>query len=503
MADSTTPLLSQSKKNSDSPSLDETIEHYLSDFNLTQLSIAIFVSISWFFDAQQTFISVFSEAEPKWHYKKTSPFSATIADLCKLPADSWEWDKPNYTSVISEFQLQCSNSLLRSLPASSFFFGCLAGGFLLATLADSCFGRKNMLFLSCLMMGVSSLLTVFSPDIWVYSGLKFVNGFGRATIGGCALVLATEIVGKKWRGQVGVLGFVCFTLGFLSLPLIAYMNRDSSWRVLYLWTSVPTILYSILVRFFVVESPRWLFCRGRREEALAVLRSISSVKSDDFEFDQQLQYNNNHDMFSSIKILLEKNWVFRRLSAVMVIGFGTGVVYYGMPLGLGNSSFNLYLSTTFNALSKLPASLVTFVLISKLNRKTSLLIFSTVSGICSVMVAVLGNLSANLEIGLEMVSFFCACSLFDILLIFTTELFPTSVRNSAMSMVRQAVVLGGVFGPMLVDAGRKNRFFSYGIFGLMIGICGMFVICVKETKGETICDTIEEEECKQAKMLCC
>ncbi|WCJ28627.1 organic cation/carnitine transporter 3 [Euphorbia peplus] len=506
MADSSTPLLTQSQKKSNSPSLDENIENYLSNSNLTQFSIAIFVSISWFFDAQQTFISVFTEAEPKWH-----PFNdhsvASISDLCELPMGSWEWDKPIYTSVISEFQLQCSNSLLKGLPASSFFFGCLVGGLVLATLADSCFGRKNMLFMSCLTMGISSLLTVFSPDIWVYSGLKFVNGFGRATIGGCALVLATEIVGKKWQGKVGVLGFVFFTLGFLSLPLIAYINRDSSWRILYLWTSIPTIFYSIMVHFFVVESPRWLFCRGRKEEAVLVLRSISSVKPVDFsqfKFDQQKQQiNNDYDVFSSMKMLIEKKWAFRRLAAVMIIGFGTGVVYYGMPLGLGNSSFNLYLSTTLNALSELPASLITFILISRLNRRTSVLIFSTTSAICSVLIAILGKLSTNLEIGLEMVSFFSACSLFDILLIFTTELFPTCVRNSALSMVRQAIVLGGAFSPMLLAAGRKSRIFSYGIFGLIIGICGIFVICVKETNGETICDTIEEEEYKETKKLCC
>ncbi|MCI24617.1 organic cation/carnitine transporter 3-like, partial [Trifolium medium] len=134
--------------------------------------------------------------------------------------------------------------------------GCLVGGLFLSTLADSSsLGRKNMLLFSTLLMALSSFLTTFSPNIWIYSSLKFITGFGRATIGTSSLVLASELVGKRWRGKIGVIGFFCFTIGFLSLPAIAYGNKDSSWRNLYLWTSIPTIFYCILVKCFVQESP--------------------------------------------------------------------------------------------------------------------------------------------------------------------------------------------------------------------------------------------------------
>ncbi|XP_019054106.1 PREDICTED: uncharacterized protein LOC104602087 [Nelumbo nucifera] len=61
-----------------------------------------------------------------------------------------------------------------------------------ASLVDSFLGRKNMLVLSCLKMSVTSTLMAFSPNIWVYAALRFVNGFGRATIGTCAFVPSTE-----------------------------------------------------------------------------------------------------------------------------------------------------------------------------------------------------------------------------------------------------------------------------------------------------------------------
>ncbi|KAK9266670.1 hypothetical protein L1049_005506 [Liquidambar formosana] len=516
MADST-PLLSHSDSahsitqclEKHLPSLDSTIERCIGDFGWTQFLQASLVSFAWVFDAQQTFISVFTDAEPTWHCTRLGDESCnSVSNICHLPKNSWAWDWPIHTSIVSEWALECSGALITGLPASSFFMGCLAGGLVLATLADSSLGRKNMLFLSCLLMSIAGILTVFSTNIWIYSALRFVTGFGRGTIGTCALVLSTELVGKRWRGQVGVMGFFCFTLGFLSLPAIAYLNRGSSWRNIYLWTSIPTIFYCLLVHLLVRESPRWLFVQGRKEDALATLKSISnSTCHSDSGSGGGLSYSFsgvsigqeawNDDIYSAIKILLEKRWALRRLSAVMMTGFGIGIVYYGMPLGLGNLSFNLYLSVTLNALSELPASLVTFFLIGRLNRRSAILVFSILSAVCSIMCVVMGNVWTGLQIGLELVSFFSACTAFNVLLIYTIELFPTCVRNSAVSMLRQALVLGGVFSPVLVAAGRKKGFLTYGVFGIVIGFCGLFVAFLPETKGGTLCDTMDEEEEKE------
>ncbi|KAL2495708.1 Organic cation/carnitine transporter 3 [Forsythia ovata] len=195
-----------------------------------------------------------------------------------------------------------------------------------------------------------------------------------------------------------------------------------------------------------------------------------------------------------MKILLQNSWALRRLVAVMVVGFGVGMIYYGMPLGLGNLSFDLYWSVALNALSEFPASFLTFFLIEKLDRKVSVMGLALLSGICSVSCVLVRW--KRMQIGLELVSFFSACAAFDVVLIYTLELFPTCVRNSGVSMVRQALVFGGVFSPVLVAAGRKNGFLSYGVFGVTIAVCGLFVACLPETRGRTFCDTMDEEERK-------
>ncbi|KAL5978757.1 hypothetical protein ACLOJK_029874 [Asimina triloba] len=486
------------------PTLDDAIEQSVGSFGPAQLIQALLVSFAWVFDAQQTFINVFTDAQPSWHCTRPDDAAcATAAAPCNLPAASWAWDGPATASVVSEWGLLCASPLVVGLPQSSFFAGCLAGGLLLSTLADSTLGRKKMLFFACLIMSATGTLTAAAQNLWVYSALRFVSGFGRATIGTCALVLSSEIVGKQWRGQVGVISFFCFTLGFLSLPAIAYLARAFSWRLLYLCISLPAMLYCAAVYFFVHESPKWLFVRGRKEDAIQTLESIATSNGkmllssfSRVPMEEELPGGGSAaDLYSALKILWDRWWSLRRLTMAMVVAFGVGVVYYGMPLGAGSLDVSLYLSVTLNALAELPSALLSFFILGKLSRRRSVIFFTALSGVCSVLCVVVGGGDWKvLQMGLELVAFFSVCTSLNIVLIYSLELFPTCVRNSALAMVRQAAVMGGVLSPALVAAGRKDEFWSFGVFGLVIGGCGLFVIGLPETRGGPSYDTMEEEE---------
>ncbi|CAH9135159.1 unnamed protein product [Cuscuta epithymum] len=506
----------EGKATSSKHSYDDTIERCIGKFGWAQFLQVILASLAWAFDAQQTFITVFTDRVPTWHCdtsyasSQCSHDGMQVAEVCALPKDAWAWDTPAHASVVSEWSLECAGPFVTGLPATSFFFGCLVGGLLLSTFADSSFGRKKMLAFSCLLMNVASILTVTSTNVWAYSFWKFLTGFARATIGTCALVLSTEIVGRRWRGQVGIMGFVCFSLGFLSLPAIAYLNSESSWRYLYLWTGIPGIIHSLLVFLFVHESPRWLYVRGLTKDFVQTIRNIappdtrnlitcsffgSFIEDHGLTPDLHDDNQNHMDLYSALKVLLNKRWAVRRLLAIMCAAFGFGMVYYGIPLCAGEMPFSIYLSTALNALSELPASLITSLMIDKLRRRTSVLCMGFLCCVCSFGCAMLaGDTLKFLQIGLELVAFFSGCTGFGVVLIYTLDLFPTCVRNSAMAIVRQAMMLGAAISPLFVGLGRTNRYYSYGVFGLTTGMCCLFVIPLPETFGRDICDTIEEEE---------
>ena len=478
-------------------SLDETIEQILGDFGWSQFIQAILVSVPSLFDAQQTFISIFTDAEPNWRCNFNTTCNPN-SNICQLPKSAWSWDEPSHKAIISEWGLECASSFITGLPASSFFVGSIVGGLSLATLGDIRLGRKNLLYLSCLIMCFASLFTAFSINIWMYSTLRLLSGFGRGSITTCTFILLTERVGKQWRGQIGTLTFVLSSFGILYLPAAAYLNRGSSWRILYLCTSIPAISYCIITYYFVYESPRWLFMEGRDIEAKAVLRKLAPVEGNSLYLDlssihigQEISTSNPYKL---MKDLFKRRWALRRILATMVLGFGIGLVYFGMLFGVRNLGFNLYLGVMFNALLLIPTNLVTLFFIAGWKRKGSLFALCIISGICSIMCVVVGSSREGIQIGLELASLFCTCLALNVLMIFTIELFPTTVRNSASTLVRQAIVLGSVFVPILTSGGKRNGFLSFGTFGLTILLCSFIAIILPETKGKNLCNTMDEQE---------
>ncbi|KAJ4705750.1 Organic cation/carnitine transporter [Melia azedarach] len=441
------------------PQLDEVIEQNLARFGLAQFIQAVLVSLLLIFEAQQIFISIYTDAEPTWHCINTTITTcSSSSDICSLSKREWGWDGRSDKTIVSEWSLECASSVLTGLPSSCFLIGSFLGGLALATLGDSSLGRKKLLFLSSFGMSISAFLTIFSKNIWVYSTLRFVSGVFRSSIMTSILVMLMEMVGKRWRGQVGIIAFSFFALGLISLPPIAYLNRDSSWKILYVWTSIPGIFCSIVIYPFVTESPRWLFMHGYEAEAVAVLKKLTSSENHDrlnfcVSKIPPKEIVSKIDLYSFLKDLFNRKWALRRLSTTMGLAFGLGLVYYGLLLGVGNLDFNIYLSSTFNALLEIPAYIITSILIERWNRRCSILTFSIVTGISSAICAVIGEGQEVLQVVMELVSFFSVCVAFNVLLIFATELFPTCVRNSTTSMVRQAVSFGAVFSPLLISAG--------------------------------------------------
>jgi OCT family organic cation transporter-like MFS transporter 3 len=506
----TAPLLT-SHKPPKAPTIDDTIENYMGTTGVIQLFKAVLLAFAWAFDAQQVFISVFTDAEPQWRCTGTSPScspAAPPASPCGLPAGAWAWDRPADSTMVSEWALKCAGPALVSLPASSFFVGCLAGGFLLTTLADSLLGRRKMLLTSLVSMSVAGVLTAFAPNVWAYAALRFVSGFGRSMVGTCTLVLSTELVGKRWRDSVSVAGFFFFTVGFLSLPALGFAFREASWRNMYLWTSVPSLCYSVLLYFLAQESPRWLLVRGRKQDAMDTLQQIASLNGNSITSSFSMLHactmhadggdagGSAGGAFATMRAFWERPWALRRLAAIMTTSFGVGMVYYGMPLNVGSLGTNLYLSVTYNAMAELPSAVLSLAFIGRVNRRTTVIALTAAAGAFSLMCLAIPE-GSPARMASELLSFFATITSFNLILIYSIELFPTSVRNSAVGLVRQALVLGGVAAPVLVALGRERSFYSFGVFGLCIGCFGLFAVFLPETKGRSMSDTMEEEEHKQ------
>ncbi|GLJ53653.1 hypothetical protein SUGI_1144430 [Cryptomeria japonica] len=496
-------------------SIDEIIETYVGGFGPAQLFQVVIVALAWAFDSQHTFVTIFTDAQPSWHCTNGSQIGETEictaqSSICEMNSTLWEWERGTEVSVISQWNLVCANTIQAGFPSLFFFMGSLLGCIIVGPLADSWLGRKRTLVISTVTLSLMGFLTSVSPNIWIYSFLRALTGFARSSMGTYCLVLSTELVGRRWRSLIGFLVFFSFTLGFLSLPALAYLTRNSfSWRNTYIYISITPLAYSVLLLLFAWESPRWLLLRGNSQESLKCLRKMAELNGrvlpENVGIEDCIAESRTE---SALSLLWTTQWARRRLMSTMAVGSGMGLIYYGMPFGVASLDFNLYLSVTFNALSEIPAAIFSTIVVAKCGRRRAILLLTLVSGmlcfLCvfySLGISDIPHSTANrknwAQIVAEVGAFLSAVTAFNVMLIYCLELFPSSVRNSAISMLRQAINAGAIVSPVIVVIGHSNTAISFGLFGIAIIISGLFVLDLPETKDRPLYDTLGNQECQE------
>ncbi|KAJ6799330.1 organic cation/carnitine transporter 4-like [Iris pallida] len=433
---------------------DETLSRYAGEFGPWQLRQFLLASLGMVVYAFHTLVMIFADREP-----------AGVVCQCASEAGpgSWEWVGGRGASTVAEWGLVCGERFKIGLVQSVFFAGCMIGCGLFGHLSDSFLGRKGTLTMLCVMGTIFGSLTAASPSYIAYVALRFLTGVSAGAMAPCSFVLATEPIGPRCRAAAGMSIFYFFSVGIVVLSALAYFIP--SWRVLYLVSSLPALLFLLLVLPFVSESPRWHLVRGNHGKAMAIVRSIAERNGRRLPVDDKLtlvldsgtsQRSNAPSPNATIIDVFRSPTTRWRLVTAVATNFLCAIVYYGVSLNVTNLSTSVYISTAANAVAEVPGYALTALFLDRLGRRPLLVGTMWLSGGFCVAGSFLGSEGWG-RTACSMFGIFGMAAAFNLLLIYAAELFPTVVRNAALGCLQQALQTGAIAAPMAVTAGGEGR----------------------------------------------
>ncbi|KAK7405100.1 hypothetical protein VNO78_06295 [Psophocarpus tetragonolobus] len=507
--------------------IDEMLQKYCGEFGRWQLKHFMLTSLAWALEAFHTMVMIFADREPEWRCVEGAAGSrchSGASSVCGLEPGSWEWVGD---STVAEWGLFCTDKFKVGLVQAVFFGGCMIGAGIFGHLSDSFMGRKGSLTVVCALNTVFGTLTAFSPNYFFYVFFRLLTGCSTGGVGLCAFVLATEPVGPKMRGTAGMSTFYFFSTGIAILSAIAYIFP--TWRKLYIASSLPSLLFLLFILPFISESPRWYLVRGRTNQARKIMATIaatngnhlpptarltlddhqsapplspppSSFMSKDPQEDDGIlgSFASSCDVAvtaGSLIDVIRSRLTRARLVLAVVINFLCSVVYYGLSLNVVNLETNLYLTVILNAVAEMPAFMITAMLLDRLGRKPLTIATLWFSGAFCLAGSLVGNV--GIWKGVRMIcgilGIFGMAGTYNLLFIYTAELFPTVVRNAALGCATQAAQMGAILAPLVVVLGGSLPFTVFALCG--IG-GGLFAFYLPETLNQPLFDTLTGMEAK-------
>ena len=391
------------------------------------------------------------------------------------------------------------NSFQEGWVYSSLLFGCILGAALAGRMTDK-WGRKSIL------MGVAIvfiLTSVWSAIAGTLTMLVMARLFGGLAVGAASVVAPmyiSEISPAKYRGSLVSIYQLFIVTGILVSYMINYLLHDigaNNWRWMFATGAIPSFIFLVML-FFVSETPRFLYLKGKTQEALAVLERIGGKKLASEEI-EEIKKSINGKPFN-FRMLLDPSlrkvlWVGFGLAVfVQLSGINTIIDYAPKIFATAGWKLDAGLFATFGlGLVNFISTWVSILIIDRYGRRPLYIIGSagmTVALLGLTTAGVIGHFSGItvLVLIVTFLIFFSAC-VGPVFWTYMSEIFPNRIRGTAMSVpvftqwiFNALVVL--VFPVMLKHFATAIAFGILSVFSL--GQLLFTVKFMKETKGKSL-----------------
>ncbi|KAM8924629.1 solute carrier family 22 member 15-like [Pelodytes ibericus] len=401
----------------------------------------------------------------------------------------------NFTSIVTEWYLIKDEAYKVNLASSLFFGGLLIGNILFGPLSDK-LGRRPVYLTGLFFDVIFGYLTALAPNYEVFAVSRLFVGVMNGGMALVSFVLTQEYVGKSYWALTGSLTNLTFAVGIAVYALLGYYIRN--WRTLAIIANSPGVFF-FLLSLLLPESPRWLYSQGYTAKAEEVLQSIAEgngregppVKLKECAIMEKAGKSAN-----SVFDLVKYRVLLWRTIILMFIWYVCSLVYYGLTLNAGELKGSLYLNVALYGLVEVPAFPLCLFFIEKkwCGRGRSTAGFLVFAGFACIFTMFLPDNHSFFidQTILALLGKLSVSAAFNVVYIYTSELYPTAVRNAGLGICAMACRFGGILAPFVPSMKSLNPsmpFMTFGISGLSAGILSLLL---PETLNKPIAESIED-----------
>ena len=403
------------------------------------------------------------------------------------------------------FDLYCSNEFFVPLYSTLFFFGGLIGSVLFASIPDK-YGRKNIFQILQVISLILQINILFAAGPWHLLFLYFFSGIATYTFGMSSIIIA-EYLPRNISNIVMSIANGSFPLCGILIGIFFFIFNNM--KLLFIITSIIQLITTYLTLKYFKESPIWLFSLKLKERFIQTMKEISKINNREDKFLEWLKDNrNNLDKLLSknnngksneneeeiktytLKEIFGFNSQKNNLIKSFICWFMIGCVFYGIILNLAFFKGNFYIICFCSFFGEITGELSSGFLSGIFGRVKIICINCFISGIGMIIFTLSDSIIIN-YLCIYLATMGIASS-FNVLFIYTPELYPTPIRGTICGYTYLLSRFGAmVVSPITTNFGIFTTNILFSIFAISSGI---IISKMPETLGKELLNEIPELE---------
>lgn len=346
------------------------------------------------------------------------------------------------SSTVIEWNMVCGKAWLRATSDALFMVGVLLGSIIFGQMSDN-MGRKPVFFASLVIQVIFGIAAGVAPEYISYSISRLIVGATTSGVFLVAYVIAMEMVGPSYRLFAGVACMMFFSLGYVLTAAFAYAIPDN-WRQLQIALTLPGLFF-MCYYWFVPESARWLLSKNRKDEALVIIKAVAKENGatvpqdvlDSLGEETKVVEKKKGQRDPSVIDLFRYPNLRKKTLLIFFDWFVNSATYYGLSWNTNNLGGNDLLNFIISGAVEFPAYTMLLFTLNRWGRRNILCGCMLVSGTMLLATVFIPKENNTLIVVCAMLGKMAITSSYGTVYIFTTEQFPTPVRNVSIALIRR------------------------------------------------------------------